>query len=200
MCAVSLPVRPEPLEQYKSPERIFRQLRMRRIKPFSHNETLLSSQPGESNEIRDDHCLTITYDKAMALVHIGYREQNDGEQGIVPIFTALGQRNIPFNMVSVQPGRLSLTVGENWLQPVSECLAPLELYPEVFADCVKISVRENGGRPLVATITTLTEILAALDIPVLRLSESYGLIEVLTEGRYLGQLRQAIEKTFIVKR
>ncbi len=200
MCAVSLPVRSEALEQYESPEKIFRQLQMRRIKPLSHSETLLSSQSAEDNEIRDEHCLTITYDKAMALVHIGYREQNDGEQGIVPIFAALGQHNIPFNMVSVQPGRLSLTVGESWLPSVGECLTPLQLQPEVFADCVKISVRENGGRPLVATITTLIEILAALDIPVLRLSESYGLIEVLTEGRYLSQLRQAIEKTFIVKR
>ncbi|WP_371380672.1 hypothetical protein [Sporomusa aerivorans] len=199
MCVVSLTVRPDAVEHYENPPRTFRQLRMRRIKPVSKIGALYPLKNNEFNDIRDREFLDIAYDKAVAFVLINCPQQADSDQQAATVFAALAQACIPFTMVSVQPAKISFVVGECCLPAMCDCLQQLALYPEIVADCTKISVRENSGQPLFTMITALIEILAERNIPVLRMSESYGLIEILTESRFNRQAQQAIEKQFSVK-
>ena len=198
MCAISLTVRPNEAEAYENPERAFRPTRMCRIKPVSEIGALYSLKDIEINDISDRQFLDISYDKAMAYICIRGPQAN-AEAGVASVFTVLGQACIPFTMVSVQPEEVSFVISERSLPAMCDCMKQIALCPEVFTDCTKVSVRANSGQPLFAIITALSAILAANDILVLRMAESYGLIEILTESRYSRQVQQAIEKQFPVK-
>ncbi len=197
MCALTLTVRPHELEQYDITERKYKQLRMRRIKRVSQVLTLPNPMDVEINDSRADNLLDITYDKPMALIRMSASSPDTGEYWVTEVFKMLGERGVAFDMVSIQPQQISFIIQGNLLETVCYSLEKLKCCPDAITNCARVSLRGKNGQPLLSTITAVVEILAQADIPVLRLSESYGLIEFLIEGRYLCEVQQVLENNLL---
>ncbi|HWR42981.1 hypothetical protein [Sporomusa sp.] len=167
------------------------------VKKVSHSITIPVSNAVEINDAKEDQIISIAYDKSVALIRINCPGL-DGDDWVIEVFTALKECSTAFDMVSIQPHQVSFTVKSGLVDTVYDSLEKLEFHPESVADCVRLSVRGSCGQPLLSTITAVAETLAQFNIPILRLAESYGLIEVLIEAEYISEARKALAKRFNV--
>ncbi|MDF2570468.1 MAG: hypothetical protein K0R55_2072 [Sporomusa sp.] len=184
------------LGQYDIIERNRKQLRMWRIKRVSKPNVLPQTNDIEINDFRPDQITGITYDKSIALVRINCPANGCNDKWITEVFQALGEFGVTFDMVSIQPRQISFTVDNRLIDRVNNCFVKFECYPEIVAECVRFSVQRGGGQPLLNTITVVAETMAQINIPLLRLAESYGLIEALIESRYINEAQKNLEKRF----
>jgi aspartate kinase len=165
------------------------------LKQVPHSIAFPVSNTVESGAAKEDQDISITYDKSVTLVRINC-PRRDGHDWVIEAFTALEKCGMAFDMVSIQPCEVSFTV-KSWLvDSVYRSLEKLEVYPDSVTDCVKLSVRGRSGQPLLSSMITMAETLAQCNIPLLRLVESYGLIEVLIATGYISEVRKALAKNF----
>lgn len=150
----------------------------------------LESDAGEDQDI------SFTYDKSVAFLRITISSQPD-QIGVTDIFSALAKAGIAVAMVSIQPGQLSFTVKNKLADLTAAVLDNMAVQPDMITDCVKLSVRGRGGQPLLNTVITVTETLALANVPLLRLAESYGLIEGVIATRHISAACRALARHFI---
>ncbi|SMD01394.1 hypothetical protein SAMN04488500_118100 [Sporomusa malonica] len=195
----TLSVRTNELEQYSNIERNPKQLRMCRTKRVAKLSALPQSTDVEINDSLADQITSITYDKAIALIRVNCPTPECTDNWVMNVLQAVGACGVACDLVSIQPRQLSFTIHNRLLEEVQGCFEQLECYPEVVTECVRLSIRCIGGQPLLNTITAVTETIAQGNIPLLRLAESYGLIEVLIEARYISEVKRNLEKRFRVQ-
>lgn len=140
----------------------------------------------------EDRDISFTYDKSVVFIRISSLNQ----AGATAVFSALEAAGIAVDMVSVQPCQLSFAVKTGLAPVAAAALAGITVPPDLVTDCVKLSVRGRCGQPLLNTIITVTDILARANVPLLRLAESYGLIEGLIAPRHLSAACKALARQF----
>lgn len=192
----TLTVHPNELERYNRVEKKPKQLRMCCTKRVVKLGALARHTDVEVNDSMIDQVTNITYDKSIALVKINCPAPEWADNWVMKAFQALSECGVTFELVAIQPRQLSFTIQNQWLEQLEGCLAKLECHPEVVTECVRLSIRCVGGQPLLNTITLVAETMAQVNIPLLRLAESYGLIEVLVGADYISEVRRSLEKRF----
>ncbi|QDR79688.1 ACT domain-containing protein [Sporomusa termitida] len=149
----------------------------------------------ESDIAGEDRDISFTYDKSAVFMRINCSNQ-PGQAGVTEVFSALAKAGIAVDMVSVQPCQISFTVQSRLADLAAAALAKIAVQPDMITDCVKLSVRGRCEQPLLSTIITVTEILARANVPLLRLAESYGLIEGLIAPRHISAACKALARQF----
>ena len=180
------------LAQKNVPEKKHKQLRMCQIKrmppmaTMSNVKSILINDSGTNKEFQ------VSYDRKIALVSFFNSTPDNGVGKLASVLESVAGYGAVLDMVSIQPQQVSFVVQGAFLTKVCEGLEKLQYKPDVIDDCVKVALQTKSGHSLLNTVTVVAAGLAQAHIPILRLTESSGLIEVLIKSSHIQQAQQVL--------
>lgn len=180
------------LAQKNIPEKKHKQLRMCQIKRMSPMATISNVKSILIDDLKANKEFQVSYDGKIALVSFFNSTPDNSAGKIAGVLESVTGCGAALDMVSIQPQQVSFVVHGTFLTKVCEGLEKLQYRPEVIDDCVKVSVQTKSGHSLLNVVTVVAAGLAQANIPILRLTESYGLIEVLIKSSYIQQAQQVL--------
>lgn len=112
------------------------------------------------------------------------------------VFKALALANISIDFINVHPDALIFTVKDDNVNKAVEILKNMDIYPEVYPDCAKISAVGAGMAGIPGVMAQIVEALTIEKIKILQSADSHTTIWCLVARKDMETAVRALHKKF----
>lgn len=143
-------------------------------------------------EIADYAPLRIEYNHNVGQVRTKVPAKNSGK--VPELFRALAKQKINLDMVVIEPGEIRFTAADAFLGTACQVAKDLGYQAECTSQCVTVQIHSGGVTERGKILAAAAKVLSRANIPVLQITEGYGMLEFVVQEYHLPFIMSVLSK------